>query len=166
MSLPVARGGYWLAMPEVPRDDLETRFSAAVSSGEQGPALEAIRKSLQAFDAGGVDAVAADLHPDFELNMQALLLDGRIYRGVDGLRKWRSDIADALEYDRFEPRAIRFAGQNRLVVFGRLHSKGRASGVETDVPLIHVYETEEGKTRRLTMYSDAHRALQAVGLAE
>jgi ketosteroid isomerase-like protein len=153
-------------MPKVPRDDLESRFSAAVTSGEKGPALEAIRKSLQAFDELGVDAVAGDLHPEFELNMEALLLDGRVYRGVDGLKQWRSDITNALDYDRFEPHAVRFASQNCVVVFGRLHSKGRTSGVETDVPLIHVYETEDGKTRRLTMYSDPQRALQAVSLAE
>lgn len=164
--MPAARGRYWVGMPKVPRDDLETRFSAAVKSGEKGPALEAIRKSLQAFDERGVDAVVGDLHPDFELNMEALLLDGRVYRGIDGLRQWRSDIANVLEYDRFEPQAIRFAAENLVVVFGRLHSKGRASGVKTDVPLIHVYETEDGKTRRLTMYSDPQRALQAVGLAE
>jgi ketosteroid isomerase-like protein len=157
---------YWVTMSDVPRDALETRFSAAVRSGEQGPALEAIRESLQAFDARGADAVADDLHPDFELNMETLLLDGRVYHGIEGLRRWRSDITNVLEYDRFEPQAVRFAGENCVVVFGRLHAKGRASGVETDVPLIHVYETQDGKTRRLTMYSDAHRALQAVGLIE
>jgi ketosteroid isomerase-like protein len=151
-------------MSEVPRDVLESRFAAAVRLGEQGPALEAIRKSLEAFDSGGVDAVAADLHPDFELNMESLLLDGRVYHGIDGLRRWRRDVGNALDYDHFEPQAIRFAGENCVLVFGRLRSKGRASGVETDVPLIHVYETQDGKTRRLTMYSDAHRALQAVGL--
>ncbi len=153
-------------MQDLPTDALESRFAAAVKSGEKGPALEAIRKSLQAFDAQGVEAVAHDLHPDFELNMEALLLDGRVYHGIDGLKRWRSDIANALEYDRFEPQAIRLAGENCVVVFGRLRSKGRASGIETDVPLIHVYETQDGKTRRLTMYSDAQRALEAVGLGE
>ena len=151
-------------MPEVAKDVLETRFAAAVRSGEQGPALEAIRKSLRAFDVAGVDAVAEDLHPDFELNMESLLLDGRVYHGIEGLKRWRSDIANALDYDRFEAEAVRFAAGNRVVVFGRLRSKGRTSGVETDVPLIHVYEMQDGKTRRLTMYSDAHQALQAVGL--
>lgn len=147
-------------------DTLEARFLAAVQTGEKGAALDAMRESLRAFDAGGVEAVADLLHPDFELNMQALLLDGRVYHGVEGFRRWRIDVADALEYDRFEPQAIRFAGDNRIVLFGRLHSKGRASGVQTDVPLTHVYEMQDGKTRRLTMYSDAERALQAVGLPE
>jgi ketosteroid isomerase-like protein len=152
-------------MQEAPHDGLETRFSAAVKSGQTGSALDAIRKSLHAFDARGVDAVAGELHPEFELNMETLLLDGRVYHGIEGLRRWRSDVADALEYDRFEPKAVRFAAENRIVVFGRLHSKGRTSGVETDVPLIHVYEMEDGKARRLTMYSDADRALHAVGLS-
>jgi hypothetical protein len=113
-----------------------------------------------------VDAVAETVHPEFELNMEALLLDGRVYHGVEWLRRWRSDIGGALEYDRFEPAAVGFAGENCVVVFGRLRSKGRASGIETDVPLIHVYETQDGKTRRLTMYDDAQRAVQAVGLHE
>ncbi len=153
-------------MSDQTADTLETRFSAAVRSGEKGPALDAVRESLQAFDAGGIDAVADQLHPDFELNMEALLLDGRVYHGVEGFRRWRIDVADALEYDRFEPHAIRFADDNRVVVFGRLYSKGRASAVETDVPLTHVYEIRDGKTLRLTMYSDAHQAVQAVGLPE
>ena len=150
----------------MPQDTLETRFAAAVKAGEQGAALQAIRRSLDTFDTGGVDAVARDLHPDLELHMETLLLDGRVYHGVEGLRRWRSDIATALEYDRFEAQAVRFAGENCVVVFGRLHSKGQTSGVETDVPLIHVYETENGKTRRLTMYSNPDRALEAVGLTE
>ena len=155
---------YFATMPEVAKNALETRFAAAVRSGEQGPALEAIRKSLREFDARGVDAVADDLHPDFELHMEALVVDGRVYRGIEGLRRWRRESADVMGYDRFEPQAVRFAGENCVVVFGRLQTKGRASGVETDVPLIHVYETQDGKTRRLTMYSDAQQALQAVGL--
>lgn len=147
-------------------DTLEARFSAAVESGEKGPALDAIREGLKAFEAGGVDAVADMLHPYFELNMEALLLDGRVYHGFEGFKHWRRDIADAFEYDHFEPEAVRFAGDNRVVVFGRVHTKGRTSAVETDVPLIHVYEMQDGKTRRLTMYSDADRALEAVGLRE
>jgi hypothetical protein len=77
--------GILVTMPEVPTDALETRFYAAVKSGEQGPALEAIRTSLQEFDARGVNAVADDLHPDFELHMETLLLDGRVYHGIEGL---------------------------------------------------------------------------------
>ena len=98
--------------------------------------------------------------------METLLLDGRVYQGIEGLKRWRCDIATGLQYDRFEPQAVRLAGENCVVVFGRLHVKGRTSGIETDVPLIHVYETQDGKTRRLTTYSDAQRALQAVGLTE
>jgi ketosteroid isomerase-like protein len=122
-----------------------------------------MREVYRRFDEEGVDAIADTLHPDYQLNMQTLFFDGDVFRGVDGLRRWREDIAQAAEYDIFEPQAVRFGPDGtRYAVLGRLRMKGRASGVEIDHPLVHVFELRDGKVWRLTMYDDPDRALAAI----
>jgi ketosteroid isomerase-like protein len=138
-------------------------LQAALREGDHGPALDAMRESYRRFDEEGVDAIAEMFHPDFELHMETMFLDGDVYHGADGFRQWREDIAQAASHDRFDAEAIQ-AGRTpeQFAVLGRLHVIGRASGVELDVPLIHVYEMRDGKTWRLTMYDDADRALAAL----
>ena len=94
-----------------------------------------------------------------------LFLDGSVYRGPEGLQRWRDELADAFEWDVFEPQALRFASGEHFGVFGRLRCKARSSGAELDVPFVHVWETRDGKTRRLTMYQDPERALEVLGPA-
>jgi ketosteroid isomerase-like protein len=146
-------------------EQLEASFQAALADADSGAALSGLRELYERFESGGIDAVATILHPDYELHMEALLLDGRVYKGVEGFKRWRRDIEEAFEYDRFEPLAVRLAG-DKWVVLGRLHTKGKESGVELDVPLAHLYEQRDGKVVRLTMYADAAQALNAAGLRD
>lgn len=148
------------------RDELERRFEEAIRSAEAGEALEAFRAGNARFQREGFEAIAGAYHEDFELNMKTLLFDGRAYRGAEGFKAWRADIGEALEYDRFEPEAVRFGAGDAFAVLGRLHYKGRASGLEGTMPLVHVYEMRDGKIARQSMYDDASEALASIGAAE
>jgi ketosteroid isomerase-like protein len=138
-------------------DRLEEAWARAIVEGDTGAELEAARAAQARFQHYGVDGLAGLLDSDFELHMHALFLDGRVYRGVEGLRQWRAEIEEVFEYDRFDVRAVR-RREDTLVLIGRLYTRGKSSGVEADHPLAYVVKTRGGLIVALTMYSDVERA--------
>ena len=139
--------------------DAEARFEAAVRSGDEPAILAALGARLKMYEEQGADALAAILHPDFEL--QTVFLEGRTYRGIDGLRQWREESASTWASSTFDPQSVLFADGDRVGVSGRLHCIGNASGAELDIPFSHVYEFREGKLYRLRLYTDTTDALAA-----
>lgn len=143
---------------------LERAWEQAILMGDTGAELDFARAAQARFQQDGVDGLAEVLDPDFELHMEALFLDGRVYRGMDGLRQWRREIEDVFEYDRFDIRAVR-RRDDTLVQIGRLFTKGRGGGVEADTPFAYVVRTRAGAIWQLTMYSDIDRALADAGVS-
>ena len=134
-----------------------------MEEADTGSALEAARRIYEEIDRGGAETAAGLLHPKFELHMETLFLDGKVYKGAKGFANWRKEMEDLFEEDSFEPQGIRF-GKGGFVVLGRLRVKGGESGVEVDEPLAHYHEQRDGKLVRLTMYSDIDEAMAAAGI--
>jgi ketosteroid isomerase-like protein len=151
-------------MPVEDANRLEEVWKRAIMDGDMGVDLELARAVQARFQQQGVDGIADLLHPDYELHMEALFLDGRVYHGVEGLRQWRRELEDVFEYDRFDIRAVR-RRQDILLQIGRLYTKGRGSGVEADTPFAYVTRFRADKVVRLTMYSDVERALADAGIS-
>jgi ketosteroid isomerase-like protein len=151
-------------MPVEYSSRLEGAWKRAIAEGDTGLALEAARAAQARFQHDGVDGIADLLDPDFELHMEALFLDGRVYRGAEGLRQWRRELEELFEYDRFDVLAVRLRG-DLLVQIGRMYTKGKSSGVEVDLPFAYVVRTRVDKMVRLTMYSDIERALAEAGIS-
>ena len=145
---------------------LERQFNAAMEEADTGPALEAIRRLYDELMAGDADVVAAITHPQFQIQMESLFLEGKTYKGARGFLNWRKDMAKLFEDERFQPVGIRFAGRDRWVVLGRLHLKEADGGAELDVPLAHAVEQRDKKVARITVYSDISAALESFGLYE
>jgi ketosteroid isomerase-like protein len=144
---------------------LERQFNAAMEEADTGSALDAVRRIYDEFARGGEETLTALLHPKFELHMETIFLEGKSYKGVKGLMKWRGEMEELFEQERFQPEGIRFASDGRWLVLGRLHIKTPGeNGVELDVPLAHVFEQRDKKVARFTAYSDIQRALDSVGL--
>jgi ketosteroid isomerase-like protein len=144
-------------------ETLERQFNAAMEEADTGSALEAVRRIYDEFDRGG-DGLEALLHPDFQIRMETVFLDDRTYKGVRGYKRWRTDIEELFEKDRFQPEGLRAAADGRWVVLGRLQITGKESGDELDVPLAHVLEQRDRKVASFTVYSDISAALESVGL--
>jgi hypothetical protein len=53
---------------------------------------------------------------------------------------------------------------DQTISFGELIGKGRASGLEVQVPLTWVGDWRDGKLVRLVTYTSREEALEAVGL--
>src|SRR5262245_51479256 len=144
-------------------ETLERQFNAAMEEADTGSSLDAVRRIYSEFDRGG-SGLAALLHPDFQIRMETVFLDERIYKGVGGYEKWRGDMEDLFQSNSFQPEGLRSAADGRWVVLGRLQITKKDDGGELDVPLAHVLEQRDRKVAAVTVYSEISAALESVGL--
>jgi ketosteroid isomerase-like protein len=92
-------------------------------------------------------------------------LEGRAYHGRDGLRRFIVELAEDWEEVRFEVDEVRETG-GQLVGFGRFRARGKASGIELNVPLGLVGVVQDRKVVYSRFFSDPADALEAAGLEE
>ena len=64
-------------------------------------------------------------------------------RGLRGYKRWRADIEELFERDRFQPEGLRAARDGRWVVLGRLQITQKDDAGDLDVPLAHVLEQRD-----------------------
>jgi ketosteroid isomerase-like protein len=144
-------------------ETLERQFNAAMEEADTGSSLDAVRRIYNEFERGGA-ALAALLHPDFQIRMETVFIDGKVYKGLRGFERWRDDMEELFESDSFKPEGLRSAADDRWVVLGRLQITQKESGDELDVPLAHVLEQRDRKVASFTVYSEISAALESVGL--
>jgi ketosteroid isomerase-like protein len=128
--------------------------------------LEFIREMLETFNRGERARSLGYLHDDVELEQWGALPDSDDYVGKEewqrGLRLW----LDEFEPDfKFIPEELTDAGGS-VVARITLRGRGRASGVEIDQEIFHVYEVREGKLRRCRVFTDETEARRAAGLED
>jgi ketosteroid isomerase-like protein len=144
-------------------ETLERQFNAAMEEADTGSSLDAVRRIYDEFDRGG-PGLEALLHPDFQLRMETVFIDGKVYKGMKGYRHWRGEMEELFEADSFRPEGLRSVADDRWVVLGRLQITEKESGDELDVPLAHVLEQRDRKVASVTVYSEISAALESVGL--
>ncbi len=92
----------------------------------------------------------------------SVISEGGAYHGHDGVRQYLSDLDETFEL--LEPTLDRVLDVGDLVLaVGRLHYRGKASGVETDVPMGWVFKFREGKVLYVRAFRDPEQALGALG---
>lgn len=125
--------------------------------------VETVRRLAEAFNDRDVDAMVQDLHPDAVLYPLRAQLEGKVYRGHDGLREMFADFDQDWESLHLEPEEFRGVG-DEVVVLGRLRARGRTSGVDLDVPIGFVWRLRDGKAVYGKSFSEPEDALRAAGL--
>ena len=127
--------------------------------------VEVVRGMYEAFSRGDADASLSCLDPDVVLDATHRV-DGRIGRGRDEaarmLGEWLSTWEDWTE----EVEEIRDLGDNRVLVLSTQRGRGRGSGLDFENKFGMLYELDQGKIVRWTVYDDRSKALKAAGLAE
>jgi ketosteroid isomerase-like protein len=128
--------------------------------------LEVPRRLIDAYNRGDIPSFLQLLDADVEWIPIMAALEGRVYRGREGVRQWLEDLARDWEY--FEPRYEEYRDLGDLVlVLGRWRARGRASGVELEnQPATWLYEIKAGKAMRMQTFTDRGEALKAAGLSE
>jgi ketosteroid isomerase-like protein len=127
--------------------------------------VEDLLASIERWNAGQeMDFETID--PDVEIVSPLSSVKGEPYRGRDGFRQWRRDIYEQFTEWRIDIDEIRVLDQDRYLAPGRVHLRGRGSGVEFDQPLVWLFEQRDGKWARMSVYLNAADALKAAGLRE
>jgi ketosteroid isomerase-like protein len=90
---------------------------------------------------------------------------GGLYRGHDGLREYVSDMNDAWDIVRLEV-DHEIAVRSVVVFVGRIHYRGKTSGVEAESESGYMLKFRAGKLVRFRPFQNPEEALEAVGLRE
>jgi uncharacterized protein len=128
---------------------------------------ENVQLARQVFEAVAQQDSASLLeltHPDVEWRSFFALGEGEgVYRGHSGIERYVSDLADAWEViDPDIDQAIGLGGVVLLV--GRVHYRGRGSGVETAESAGWVLKIRDGQVLSFRAFHEPEQALEAAGL--
>src|SRR3954453_11661812 len=95
----------------------------------------------------------------------AALDEGGVYRGHDGLRQYISDLNDAWEIVRGDVDDALGVDDVALLV-GRIHYRGKASGVETESPAGWMFKFRNGKVLHFRAFREPAQAIETLGRTE
>jgi ketosteroid isomerase-like protein len=102
--------------------------------------------------------------PDTVFDFTDAYPDGRVVRGVDGVRQTAANWPwDALHFD---PERFLDVDGNRVLVFVRATATGKGSGVRVERRTAHECTFSDGSLVRFKVYSERADALEAAGLRE
>ncbi len=118
---------------------------------------------LSSGDAARINELA---DPDVEWHsFFAELADDGVYRGHGGTERFMADLGDAWETVRGEVDDAYSEGDVAVLV-GRIHYRGRASGVETEAPAAWLTEFRDGRVIFWRAFREPRKALEVAGLAK
>jgi ketosteroid isomerase-like protein len=127
--------------------------------------VEIVRAAFEAWNRGDLDALLALWGEEAEFYPLRAQLEGRPYRGHEGLRRFVAELADEWGEVRFEIDELRDAG-GQVVGSGRFRARGRTSGLDLDVPVGLIGAVRNERIVYGRMFSDPANALEAAGLTE
>jgi ketosteroid isomerase-like protein len=116
-----------------------------------------------AFHAGDVDGQLAVLDPQIEFVPLRAQLEGESYHGHAGYRRWLADIEADWDFIEFSMDQFHELGDT-VVTLGHLKSRGKASGVDIDVPIGMLWRLRDRKIVHARTYSSQESALRAAGI--
>ena len=128
--------------------------------------VDTVRRTLEAYEAGDIETMLSFMDPNGEL-YSAIIggAEGKVYRGHAGFRSWFAETEVAFETLSTELTEFRDLG-DRVLGFGRVHARGRESGVELDSATGWLFTLRVGKIVRAEGYLDPAKALEAAGLPD
>jgi ketosteroid isomerase-like protein len=124
--------------------------------------VDVVGRSFEAFNARDVNELVGLSTPDCEWFPFRAQLEGIVYRGHDGIRRFVSDIDDDWEGYQVDPLEFHGRGE-RVAVVGQVRAVGRGS-VDIDSIAGFVFELSCGRIRHVTSHSSPEAARQAVGV--
>jgi uncharacterized protein len=125
--------------------------------------VEIVKRAFAAFDQGGVEALLAFIHEDFEASTPpGLASEPETYVGHDGVRRYFASFNEVMEDIRWESHAFHEVGDNVVVEF-TVYARGRTTGLEFGQSAVQVWTLRDGKGIGLELYPTLEEALAAAG---
>jgi ketosteroid isomerase-like protein len=127
--------------------------------------VEVVRRNMDAFNRGDVEAFCADFSPSARLaGIRAQLETEAIHTGPDAPRDFLAAVAQTWTEISFDLQEVRGPG-SELVAVGWLRGTFRDTGLRVDQRAGVVYRFEAGKIQDCRAYSHVAEALEAAGLS-
>ena len=129
--------------------------------------VEVVRRSLEGWNRGDVDAWLGSSHGEVEFYSAIV---GRM-EGPDAVRRGQAEMRQFWDewhsvWDlTIEVSEIRDLGDTVLAL-GQIRTRGEKSGIDLESPVAYVFEFDGGLVRKVRAYLDPEEALEAVGLSE
>jgi len=129
--------------------------------------VEVVRRMLQAFADGGLDAMAEFSDPDINWRAAEGAIDdvGEMHGRV-AVRGYIQDWIDTFDDLSIVVEELRDVGDDGVLAIQRLKGRAKLSGTETDLRYAVVGTVRDGKVVRGREYLSVDDALDAVGLRE
>jgi ketosteroid isomerase-like protein len=128
--------------------------------------LRRAEKVMQALSRRDLSRLLAFADPEVEWHsFFAELGQGGVYQGHDGTRQYLSDLDDAWEIVRADVDDGIGIGEVAILV-GRIHYRGKASGIETESAAGWMLKFRQGKVVCFRAFREPEQALERVGLPE
>jgi ketosteroid isomerase-like protein len=126
--------------------------------------VEFARRAIHAFNRRDLEGFFQAMDPEIRFEHRLAELQGS-FVGSDAVRAWFADLVSIFDTWHIDCTDVRDLG-DRVVVLGTVHTTGKGSGVETELPLAVVAEFRGGLVIDYTDYGDWAQALEAAGLQE
>jgi ketosteroid isomerase-like protein len=129
--------------------------------------VEVVRRMLQAFADGGLDAMAEFWDADIDWRAAEGAIDdvGEMH-GPVAVRRYIQDWIDTFDDFSVVVEQVRDVGEDRVLVVQRLTGRAKLSGTETDLRYAVVSTVRDGKIVQGREYLSLDQALEAVGLSD
>jgi ketosteroid isomerase-like protein len=125
--------------------------------------VEALRDLLDATerrDRQLLRAGSALVHPDYEWSPLISGVEGRVYRGHEGVGSFLEDLLGSFDV-RYADRDLRAIGDRAVLLLCTLEMRGLQSGAGASQELGVLWEFEAGRIRRGRAYDSHAEALAA-----
>lgn len=124
---------------------------------------EVVKAAMEAFGNEDVETIIPFVHPDFETTTPSgLAAEPDTYRGHDGVRRYFASFYEAMDKLWLDARDFREVGGGRVLFVGTLHSRGRSTGIESEIEAIMLWTIEDELLRRTEIFATEEEALAAV----
>ncbi len=124
-----------------------------------------VERAIAAINARDIEGYLACCTENVKLETPMAAVGG-VYEGIDGIRRFFTDIEDAAPDFLIELDGLEAVDSKRVLAFMRSSSTGRASGIRLAAPSTNVYDLIDGKISHIRIFFDRQEALKAVGLEE
>ena len=128
--------------------------------------IELAHQVMEALSQQDLSRLIALADPEVEWHsFFAQLGEGGVYRGHDGTREYMRDLGDAWEIVRADVDEAIAVGDVAVLV-GRIHYRGKGSGIETETAAGWMLKFRDAKVTCFRAFREPELGLQRVGLSE
>jgi ketosteroid isomerase-like protein len=128
--------------------------------------IELARHVMDALGRRDLSTLIDSADPEVEWHsFFAQLGEGDVYRGHDGTREYMRDLRDAWEIVRADVDEAMAVG-DVAVLIGRIHYRGKGSGIETETAAGWMLKFRDAKVICFRAFREPEEALERVGLSE